>query len=217
MARTYRTLEELRTQVRAACGFAASGAVAGANALLIDQKIRLAQSMLYEAGEWAHLRKYEDKTLGAGAYLLDYPTTANNDRIRAISALRGTVWSPPLERGITPEMYTTQDNTSWPQRWEPYEQIEIWPKADQAYTVRIFFIKLLDPFTADGDRASLDDQAIEEGAIALAKAHYRQPDAELYLPRFEERLWRLKEKSRGKIVFNPNDYKGEPLARPVVV
>jgi len=217
VARTYRTLEDLRVQVRAACGFASSGAVAGANQILIDQKLRLAQTILYNAHEWAHLRKYEDKTLGADAYLIDYPATANNDRIKAISALRGGVWSKPIPRGISSELYTTQENKSWPQRWEPYEQIEVWPKADQAYSVRIFFIRLLSPFAVDADRASLDDTMVELGGIALAKAHYRQPDAEIYLAQWEDLKIKLKGMSWGKSVFNPDEYAEEPLVKPVTV
>jgi hypothetical protein len=144
MARLYRTLGELRTEMRAMIGSGASGTAAGVNATLIDTHLRNAQRLLYEVHDWAHLRRYETKALGASQTLIDYPTAANPDRIRYISALRGTVWSSPLKRGITPEMYTYQANPSWPQRWEPYEQIEIWPMSDQAYSLRIFYIKALD-------------------------------------------------------------------------
>jgi len=217
VARTYKTLGELRSLVRAATGFASSGAVAGANQALVDQKIRLAQAVLYETHDWAHLRRYNTYTLGAGAYLLDYPDDANQDRIKAISVLRGNVWSPPLPRGIPPQYYTTQDNTSWPQRWEPYAQIEFWPKADQDYSVRIFYIMQASTLVADDDRVNVDDNLVELGAIAMAKAHYRHPDAEVYQNQWTNTLIKLKGRSWSKSVFNPMDYTDEPLVKPVVV
>lgn len=218
MARTYRTLGDLRAEMRAALGFASSGASAGPNQTLIDSHLRAAQNVLYNAHDWAHLRKYETKNLGVDQYLLDYPTTANPDRIKAISVYRGSVWSRPLDRGIPAQFYTYQDNTSWPQRWEPYEQIEIWPKADQVYPCRIFFIKALDEFTSDNDRASLDDENILLIAKWTAKAHYRQPDAAIYQTLGEALLNRLKAKSWGQTQFNPKDWSNEePLVRPQVV
>lgn len=215
MARSYKTLGELRSDMRAMLGAASSGASAGPNATLIDTHLRNAQTVLYNAHDWAHLRRYESKTLGASATLVDYPATANPDRIKAISVLRGGVWSPPLPRGITPAMYTYQANESWPQRWEPYEQIEVWPQSDQIYTLRIFFIKALAVFTEDGDRAEIDDTMISLVATATLKAHYRQPDSAIAQKMADELVIRLKSKSWGQSVFRPNDWiDEEPLVRP---
>jgi hypothetical protein len=125
--RQYRTLVELRAEMRAMIGAGSAGTAAGVNTPLIDTHLRNAQTLLYWTHDWAHLRAYELKTIGANQTLIDYPAAANPDRIRYVSVLRGTVWSPPLKKGITPQMYTYQANVSWPQRWEPYEQIEIWP------------------------------------------------------------------------------------------
>jgi hypothetical protein len=218
MPRQYRTLDDLRAELRAALGFGASGAAAGANQVLVDSHLRDAQTLLYYTHDWAHLRRYENLTLGASQYLLDYPATANPDRIKQISVLRSSVWSPPIPKGIPPQLYTTQDNESYPQRWEPYEQIEFWPKADQIYTVRVFFIKALERFTENADRASIDDTLIMILAKWTAKAHYRQPDAEIYKTQGEALLNRLKAKSWGQSVFNPGDYSAEePLVKPVTV
>lgn len=217
-AREYRTLGDLRAEMRAALGFGAAGAAAGANQVLIDSLLRAAQKVLYEAHEWAHLRKYETRQTGSAATLIDYPTNANPDRIKALSVYRGGVWSPALQRGIPPEFYTTQANQSWPQRWEPYTQIEIWPQTDQDYSVRIFYVAKLARFTQDNDRASLDDEAILLLAKWTAKAHYRQPDAGIYQTLAENLLQKLKARSWGQSTFNPKDYANEaPLVRPVVV
>jgi len=221
MPRQYKTLGELRSDMRAMVGAASAGAAAGPNSTLVDTHLRNAQTLLYWTHDWAHLRKYALKTLGADQHLLDYPDDgngANPDRIRYVSVLRGGVWSPPLKKGITPSMYTYQDNKSWPQRWEPYTQIEIFPKTDQAYSLRIFFIENLAPFTQDGHRATVDDTAISLVATATLKAHYRQPDAALSKEASDSLLMKLKAKSWGQDVFRPNDWAdSEPLVRPQVV
>jgi hypothetical protein len=218
MARQYRTLGELRAEMRAMVGAGASGTAAGVASTLIDTHLRNAQTLLYNLHDWAHLRRYETKALGQTQYLIDYPVTANPDRIRYISVLRGSVWSPPLRRGITPQMYTYQANPSWPQRWEPYEQIELYPISDQAYSLRIFFIKALDRLTDDGDRFTVDDVNVSLIATATLKAHYRQPDAAGIKSMADELIRRLKEKSWGQDVFKPDEWtEMEPLMRPQVL
>ena len=218
MARQYKTLGELRSDMRAMLGSASAGAAAGPNSTLVDTHLRNAQTVLYWTHDWAHLRKYETKQLGLNQYLIDYPVTANPDRIRYVSALRGSVWSPPLKKGITPSMYTYQQNFSWPQRWEPYAQIEVWPASDQEYSLRIFFIENLARFTQDSDRATVDDTAISLVATATLKAHYRQPDAKIHMDASDVLLLKLKAKSWGQDVFRPDDWTdSEPLARPQTV
>lgn len=215
MPRQYRTLGEMRAEMRAMIGSAASGAAAGVNAPIIDTHLRNAQTLLYWSHDWAHLRRYELKTIGMSATLIDYPTTANPDRIRYVSVLRGTVWSPPLKKGITPQMYTYQQNPSWPQRWEPYEQIEIWPITDAIYSLRLFFIKALAAFNVDADRATIDDTLISMGATATLKAHYRQPDAPIHKTAWDSLLIKLKSKSWGQDVFKQGDWtEMEPMMRP---
>lgn len=218
MARQYRTLGELRAEMRAMLGHASAGSgSAGVNTTIVDTHLRNAQTRLYWTHDWAHLRRYEELTLGQHETLLDYPDTADPDRIRYVSVYRGGVWSPPIERGISPSMYTYQTNYSWPQRWEPYEQMEFWPSTDQSYPIRVFFIKALGRLTADGDRFSIDDTLTSIVAIATLKAHYRQPDAKIHMDASESLLVSLKAKSWGKTVFRPNEWTAEPLVRPQTI
>lgn len=200
-------------------GSGGSGAAAGINATLIDTHLRNAQTLLYATHDWVHMRAYDtSQSLGLHQYLLDYPTDSNPDRIRAISVYRGGVWSKPIAKGISPSMYTYQLNYSWPQRWEPYEQIEVWPAADQIYPLRIFFIKAQDAFSDDDNRATVDDALISVVATATLKAHYRQPDAALHKSASDTLLISLKAKSWGQSVFRPNDWiNSEPLVRPQTV
>jgi hypothetical protein len=65
MARQYRTLGELRSEMRAMLGAASfAGAAAGPNQTLIDAHLRNAQTLLYWTHDWAHLRRYELTTSG---------------------------------------------------------------------------------------------------------------------------------------------------------
>jgi hypothetical protein len=204
--------------MRAMLGAAGAGSASGLNTAILDTHLRNAQELLYWNHDWAHLRRYETKQLGLQQYLLDYPATSNPDRIKAVSVYRGGVWSTPIPRGITPSMYTYQLNYSWPQRWEPYEQIEVWPAADQIYQLRIFFIKALEAFDDDADRASIDDTAISIVATGTLKAHYRQPDAAVHQKAADTLLTTLKAKSWGQSVFRPQDWiDSEPLVRPQTV
>lgn len=213
----YKTLGESRAELSRRLGFGATGAAAGVLQENLNSILRQAQVDLYWTHDWARLRGYTDVAIGADQYLIDYPDACNPERIKAISVLDGSVWSKPLDKGIPPQAYTNQDNTGRPYRWEPYEQIELYPKADQAYTARIFYVKNLGRYTDDGDRASLDHDLIFTVALGRAKAHYRHPDAQGYLDNGNALLSKLKGKSWGKDVFNPNDYADEPLAKPRVV
>jgi hypothetical protein len=224
--RQYRTLGELRAEMRAKLGAASAGAAAGPNSTLIDAHLRDAQTVLYWTHDWAHLRHRWTDTLGMNETLLDYPSvdsagvtySCNPDRVKWVSVYRGGVWSPPIQKGITASMYTYETNYSWPQRWEPMLQMQFWPSTDQEYPVAIFGIADLQRFTQDTDRASIDDTLIGIVATATLKAHYRQPDAAGAEKIADALLIKLKSKSWGQSVFRPSDWiDTEPLVRPQTV
>lgn len=215
----YRTLGELRTELRARLGMASQGAAAGNNQALLDSMLRNGQRQLYLAGAWKRLHRYEDKTLGVNQYLIDYPTAADPDRILQIGVNIGSTDTPnwqELKEGITLQNYNTQGLTSWPKRFQCYEQIELWPKNDVSRTLRLFYIKALDAFTTDNHRATLDDEMVLLHALANAKLHYRHPDAETYGNQLQSILVSLKNISWPKMVFSRTpDYDAEPRPRVV--
>lgn len=214
----YRTLGELRAALRTRLGFSAAGAAAGVNQEIINNFLSEAQITLYWTHDWARLRKYSDVTIGLQETLVDYPSDCNPERIRAVSVLDNNIWTPPLPKGIDPALYTYQSNYARPDRWEPYEQMEFWPAADQVYTARVFYVKNLLPFVVDEDVATIDDSLVFAVALADAKAHYRHPDAANYGSKSQALLSQLKAKNWGKTVFHPHDYtQSEVLAKPVTV
>lgn len=217
---TWATLGEKRAELLARLGFASSGAAAGVIRANVDSILRTSQKILYDAADWVKLRKYETIPLGVSQYLVDYPENANPERIKAISVdtTGNDDWSPPLKKGISAQMYSTQDNLSWPQRWEAYEQIELWPKNDAVRNIRVFYIQKLGALTQDSDRFSIDDSLVFLVALGTAKAHYRQPDAQLHLSTSDNLLARLRGQARKKTEFSPYDYQDEnALAKPQVI
>lgn len=199
-------------------GAAASGSAAGLNATIIDTHLRNAQLELYWTHDWAHLRRIDDDEIGAGQYLLDYPDLANADRVKYVSIYRGGVWGPPIKKGITPQMRTYRDNRGPPERWEPMEQLNFHPKADQVYPVQIYSIRELMRLTQDNDRFTIDDAPVTVVATATLKAHYRQPDAQIHIERSKTLINALKENSWGQNTFSPEDWREqEPEVRPQTI
>lgn len=201
----YRTLGDLRSELRARLGMSASGSAAGVNQTLLDSFLRNGQKQIYAAGMWKRLHRYEDKEVGVNQYLVDYPAAADPDRILQIGANIGTDDTPnwiELKEGISLHHYNTQHMVGYPQRYRCYEQIELWPKNDAIRDIRIFYVKALDPFTQDGHRATIDDDMVLLHAIANAKLHYRQPDAQTYGNQLETLLVNLRSISWPKYVFN---------------
>lgn len=216
----YRTLEELRIIVSARLGFGSQGSRIGGNATLINSFLQNAQYQLYELQNWKKLTDYDDKTIGVNQYLVDYPPTANPERILeiAVDIGGGSVQWFPLKEGIRLEHYNTQANKSFPQRYERYTQIEVWPKCDAIRTMRIWFIKNLGPFTADDDVATIDDELILLHATATGKGHYRHPDAPIWSSQLESLLARIKGHSFGsKRFLQPGTEDYDILPRPRVV
>lgn len=176
----YRTLETLRGEVLARLGMSGMGASGGANQTLIDSFLRNGQMQLYWLQDWRRLIEYEDKTLGVSQNQIDYPDACERDqRVLRVETVYNGQWRT-IPEGITTEHWSTMDTQSYPCRHERYAQILIYPKANQIYTVRVWYVRDLLPFTQNSHVATLDDEMILLHAVTNAKAHYRQPDAKLY-------------------------------------
>jgi hypothetical protein len=160
-------LVELRAEMRAMLGAGAAGTAPASTPRSSTRTCGNAQTLLYWTHDWAHLRRYETKTIGMSrdAHRLPDHGEPRPHPVCERAARHGLVAADP--EGHHASMYTYQSNPSWPQRWEPYEQMEFWPITDQIYSLRIFFIKALDRFTQDTDRATVDDTAI--GVVATSR------------------------------------------------
>lgn len=214
---TYRTLGELRSILLARVGMGGQGSSGGASQTLMDSFLSNGQAQLYRAQDWKHLIGYEDKDLGVDQNQLDYPTACARDRrVLRVETQYSGQWRL-LREGISTEMWSTMDTQSYPARFERFAQVLFYPKADQIYTVRFWYVADLGAFTQDSDRATLDDEMILLHAVTNAKAHYRHPDASLYQGQLSSLLSSLRGES-----FNLQGVyrRGDPVAaevKPVVL
>lgn len=208
---TYKTLGELRSNLAVRLGFGAAGS-SGVNAPILDMFLQNAQDQLYAQFDWRHLVKYDEKVTETGSFLYDWATDCNQDRILDIAIHDGSRFVP-MKEGISWAM-RSDDSQTIPMRYERFQQMEIWPIPDAAYTMRRYYVQSLGRFTQDNDRASLDDDLIFLHALANAKAHYRHPDAQTYSSQLTAMMDKLKERSRGKHVHRRDDPDDVYLARP---
>jgi hypothetical protein len=105
-------------------------------------------------------------------------------KVSWVGAIRDEIWYP-LTCGIPPTLYS-HEYQNWPQRYEIRQCIQIWPAP--AETLGSLVIKGrfgLAAFTADTDKVTIDDRAVFLLALANAKSHYRQPDANNYVAQLE--------------------------------
>lgn len=221
MARLYRTIEDLRTELAARLGFGGQVGAAAVNAAILNSFLQTAQDQIWQEVEFHHLVKAVTKTVGYDQTVIAYPNDCDPERILAVTVLDGEDWIP-LHRGIEETDYTYSDDRDRPVRWEAYDKLEVWPQPDGEYQVKIRYQRTLDPFLNDGDRATIDDRLIFLHALASAKAHYRQPDADTYANQFSAMLLKVKSQARGKRVHargrprgtgRPGTYSRAPNAR----
>lgn len=214
---SYRTLGELRSTILARLGMGAMGASGGANKALIDSMLYEAQQALCWMQDWRDLTEFSEKTTGVGQNQYDYPEAcAREKRLLRVEVLQAGMWQK-LAEGITTQMWSTMDSQTFPQRFERFAQVLIYPKSDAAYTLRLWYVKDVARFTQDGDRSTLNDSMILTHALAHAKAHYRQPDASLYQQALETLLARIRGQSFGSggVYRRNSDANAEP--KPAVV
>lgn len=184
-----RTLEELRSELMIRLGFSAmtSSPPPGMPELL-NSFLQGAQRMLYR--QYPVLRTERFFTWNMEPGVRFYDLDANRDECikkldpRMLSWVGVSdecdVWRP-LTCGIPPECYQDANELGVPYRYEIRQCIEVWPAPDSdIYKLRIKGDFGLEPFEADEDLCTIDDEAVFLFALARAKAHYGHPDASNY-------------------------------------
>lgn len=195
-----RTLGDLRSELQTRLGFGMSGQAGIVNSPIMDSFLRSAQEQLYWQYEWRELVKSEERLTGAGQALYDYPDGCNVERITLVAIWNGAAWQE-LDEGITLDERSL-DVGVWPLKYERFEQMELWPVPTGQLRMRREYVKALDPFAASSDRTSLPSELVFLMALANAKAHYKQADADRYATQLDGLLSRLKAKHRGQSVWS---------------
>lgn len=213
----YRTLEDLRAELMARLGMAGMGASGGANQAIFDSFLRNGQAQLYWMQDWKKLVWFEEKTLGVEQNVLDYPDACERDtRVLKIETVYNGQWRE-LQEEIRTEDWNTMDTLSFPSRYERYEQLLIYPKADQTYTIRIWYVRDLAAFTENSHRSTIDDEMVFLHALANAKSHYRHPDAQTYQGQLNTLLASIRGQSFGSNGVYRRDVIPSAQQRPAVV
>ncbi len=192
-----KTLSEMREWLVTRLGFYTGTLLPGQQALM-DSFLRDAQEQLYRKYQVFRLERFFtwQMTTGVRFYDLD----ANEDvctkkldprMITWVGISQDANWWRPLVCGIRPEFYYG-DITSIPTHYEIRQCIEVWPPpGDDTWKLRIKGYFGLMPLEEDADTSTIDYQAIQLYALANAKAHYQQGDAQNYMQQAKDYIRNL--------------------------
>lgn len=194
----YRTLAQLRTNVAERLGFASqSGNLPTGMLELLNNFLRSANTVLYKREGVPRNKRIFTWTLIDGTRF--YGLNANEEtgtgvgkplnqyKVDWVGVQRDDVWTQ-LVHGIAPELYGRTDK-GMPTRYQIRQSIELYPVPDSTVQyLRIVGDFGIQPFSADGDYPSVDDELVFLMALYLAKRHYRQDDAQDQLQIMEATL-----------------------------
>lgn len=183
----YRTLGELERDVIIRLGYAArvNNPPPGMQ-LLVRSFLQSAQNVLYRRYAPLRTSRFFTWVMTPGERFYDltdnYDTcTKQMDRSKiewaGVETTEG--WWLKLIEGIPPEFYTAEQFQGIPQRYEIRQCIEVFPAPNAAYKLRIKANFGLMPFEDAYDQPTIDDTLVFLWALADAKQHYQQPDAEI--------------------------------------
>lgn len=182
------TLAEMRKRLLRRLGFAAqANNPPPGMAELLNDFIQSAQEFLFR--EYSAFRRERFYTWNLIAGTRFYDLDANADACTKRLDARMISWAGlsqgdgnwrPLYCGIDPAMYTSR-GPGIPSHYDIRQCIELWPApVDATWQLRIKGQFGLAPLAADGDKTTVDPEALFLLAMANAKAHYGQPDAGNY-------------------------------------
>ena len=183
------TLADLRQRILIRLGFANQAANPPPGmTLLVNDFLESAQTYLYRRYLQLHTKrlfrwkinpgqrfysiKDSDENATEGV-LMDYAKTVEWVGIQDSR----NVWYPMIQ-GIPPQLYTMITKPWRPARYEIRGGIEIYPTPDQTYWLWIKGHFGLMPFSLDENSTTIDSELVFLWALANAKAHYGQPDAQ---------------------------------------
>ena len=198
-----RTLSSLRTELAQRLGFSSSGSGAILQANLLNSALRSGQEQLfYEFGD-VLTNKINDTVPGKtvenqSTYIV--PDDCNLRKPLTVSVKKsGETNYYSIPSGITTADHNYESiNTQTPFKWDVLDdggvpKLELWPTPDNSTdNIRLEYNIGLKPFSDDLDETSVEPQLVLLHGITTMKAHYRQPDYEIYAGQLESLLGRLR-------------------------
>lgn len=156
-------------------------------------------------------------TLSLLANTPTYPSTSDDGvpiargSIKTLWIEQGSTERHELPQGITHAMRAETGMRAIPEAWDTQYAgtddavwtMEFWPTPDQAYTVYIDHQRVLTRFSEDADLPAVDGRLVLAYAIAMGKAHYGNPDAEVAGQAFKTMLYSAKVEAKESRRFLP--------------
>lgn len=224
-----RTQIELREELLDRLNFGSQATTDVATVRLANSFLRNAQSQLYWNYDFSELRMTWSITISKWVNRYEWPTVEDDSeipgvgntveprRLISVSIQDDTRRYGALREGITPGMYDSLfTNTGTPTHYARTKKIEFWRMPDKVYIGKLDGYCKLRPFAADTDETTIDDELVFMLALANGKAHYRQPDAEVYAQEMNSLLRRLKGYDHGGRRYIPgmnDDHSAMPMPR----
>jgi len=227
------TLAGLRVRVLQRLGFGLQTANPPPGmAALVDEFLRSAQTQLYRrypeleterwftwttvVGERFYNLATNDEQAGTELPICD--KTLDVDRITWVGIEDENFSWYTLTAGIEPLRYTLADRLGLPDSYEIRQALEIFPAPDSAnYKVRIKGHFGLLTFVADTDVTTIDPELVFLLALANAKSHYQQTDAQLYFTQATNYLGLLTAAQHNTQRYVPGTMELLPETRPVLL
>lgn len=218
------TLSALRRRLLIRLGYAAQAENPPPGmASLLNEFLIGAQRFLYNRPAYRALRveRFFSWTMAPGVRMYDLP---DNDETCSkvlnpyklswvgVEDLNG-VWYQ-LTSGIPPEFYTSVVFQGIPSRYEIRQCIEVFPAPAAAYKLRIKGQFGLTAFAADDDKTTIDSELVFLWALANAKAHYGQGDAEAVAAQANTYLGGLIAGTHGTKRYVPGTTPADPWTPP---
>lgn len=219
------TLADLRARMLIRLGFAAQVAnpPPGMGAL-VDEFLSSAQKQMAERFPELVTERFYSWTMVAGTRF--YSTSGDDEGSTSpdfildprkiswigIEDLNGSFY--PLIEGIDPVLYTTESQPSLPYRYEIRQSLEVFPAPNAAYSLHVKGRPKNFVFASDADICTIDPELVFLLALANAKAHYRQADAQNYFAQATSHLGTLVSGTHGTARYVPGAKQPVPAPQP---
>ena len=182
------TLGALQQRILIRLGFANQAANPPPGmASLVNDFLQSAQTYLYRRYQQLHTKRLFRWKVNPGQRF--YSLKDNDEDVLCkyqIDPVKSIEWAGiqdtrnvwyPLIQGIPPSLYTLIDKPWRPARYDIRQAIELYPAPDQTYFLWMKGHFGLRAFTLSTQSTTLDAELVFLHALANAKAHYGQPDA----------------------------------------
>ncbi len=194
------TLGEVRAAVLSRCGLATEGNVPRGIQSVIDERIRSAQTVLYEFAPWLASFVERDIDLVSDNTDYDCPDDTEPGQIQFVCVRRiqdGYLF--PLAAGVRPwePNATINETVSIPTRYYFVDQvIRVLPKADITLydKLHLSYQQTPGPLVEDGERVTVDGEALKMLSEIMVKEHFGGQDTQA----LSARLTQYVDKRRGR-------------------